>query len=93
MSNESALLLGGFKVVTTDNRGWTPEELVDRALDKIIYVGQSSHPAIIQQAHAFREDIRKVLLYYLKEAVKQDRATLAIKLQEAGHPELIKLLD
>jgi hypothetical protein len=93
MSNQSAFLLGGFKVMTTEGRGWTPEEIAERALDKIIYVGNNSHPAITQQAQAFRENIRHVLLHYLKEAVQQDRSTIAIKLQEAGHPELVKLLD
>jgi hypothetical protein len=29
----------------------------------------------------------------MEEAVKFDRVTLAYRLREAGHPELIKLLD
>jgi hypothetical protein len=33
------------------------------------------------------------LVHYMKEAVKFDRVTLAYRLREAGHPELIKLLD
>jgi len=31
-------------------------------------------------------------LFYLKEAVNQDRATIAHRLREAGYPDLINLL-
>ena len=84
---------GDVKVMTTANRGFTPEEVAERALDKIISVGESSHPAIRDQAIAFRDHIRGVLVYYMREAIKSDRTTQMFKLQEAGHPELIKLLD
>lgn len=94
MIGNSAVLLGGsVTVLTTNNRGFTPEEIAERALDKIIYVGGNSHPAIRDQAEAFREHIRQVLVFYMNEAVKSDRTTLAARFREAGHPELIKLLN
>ena len=83
----------GIKVLTKDHGGFSPDELADRALDKIIQVGDNSHPLVREQALAFREHIRAVLVFYMNEAVKFDRVTLAYKLREAGHPELIKLLD
>ena len=92
MSNPGVLLTGNVLVQTTSGRGFTPEEIAERALDKIIYVGSNSHPAIKEQAEAFRENIRKVLVQYLKEAVQSDRTTIANRLREAGHPELINLL-
>lgn len=39
MSIEAINSLGIVKVHTTTNRGFTAEEIADRALDKIIYVG------------------------------------------------------
>jgi len=84
---------GGIQVFTKDHGGFTPEELAERALDKIIQVGHQSHPLAREQANAFRNHIRAVLVFYMNEAVKFDRVTLAHKLREAGHPELIKLLD
>ena len=83
----------GIKVFTKDHGGFSPDELADRALDRIIQVGDNSHPLVREQALAFREHIRAVLVFYMNEAVKFDRVTLAYKLREAGHPELIKLLD
>ena len=92
--SEIGILLGGSVVVqTTNNRGFTPEEIAERALDKIISGGSRSHPAIRDQAEAFRNQIREVLIFYMKETVKSDRTTVAAKLRDAGHPELIKLLS
>lgn len=79
-------------VVTTSGRGFTPEELAERALDKIISVGDSSHPAVREQALAFREKIRGVLVMYMTEAVKSDRTTIANRLRQAGYPDLVDLL-
>jgi hypothetical protein len=83
----------GIHVFTKDHGGFTPEEVAERALDKIIQVGENSHPLVREQANAFRNNIRGVLVFYMNEAVRFDRVTLAHKLREAGHPELIKLLD
>lgn len=92
--DEIAFLLGGqIRVETTQGRGFTPEEVAERALDKIIAVGSNSHPAITEQARAFRENIRNVLVFYMKEVERSQRVTLANKFRKAGHPELIKLLD
>jgi len=94
MGNEVSVLLGGnVTVLTTSGRGFTPEEIAERALDKIIYVGSQTHPAIRDQAEAFKESIRKVLVQYMHEAVRSNHVTLANKFKRAGHPEFIKLLD
>jgi hypothetical protein len=93
MTEKGVLLGGQVTVLTTNNRGFMPEEIAERALDKIIYVGGNSHPAIRDQAEAFRENIRQILVFYMKEAIQSDRTTIAARLREAGHPELIKILD
>jgi hypothetical protein len=92
ISVQAPILLGGVSVETTLNRGFTPEELAERAANKIVYVGSSSHPAIREQAIAFKKSVQDVVQFYLQEAVQQDRITLANRLREAGHPELIHLL-
>jgi len=84
--------VGSVFVQTTQGRGWTTEELAARAADKIIYVGDQSHPAVQAQARAFKENVKHVVAFYLKEAVEQDRATIALRLREAGHPDLVHLL-
>jgi cephalosporin hydroxylase len=85
--------IGNVMVMTTDRRGFTPEEVAERALDKIIYVGSQTHPAIREQAEAFKDNIRKVLVFYMHEAVRSHNVTLVNKFTKAGHPELIPILD
>jgi len=82
-----------YEVHTTQHRGHTPEEIANFALDKIMYVSKDANPLIRDQAEAFREYIRKVLVDTLKQAVQSDRTTLANRLRQAGHSELIKLLE
>ena len=88
----SPVLVGGVSVETTDRRGWSVDELAQRAADKIIYVGDQSHPAVQAQARAFKESVKHVVSFYLREAVEQDRVTIANRLREAGYPDLVHLL-
>jgi hypothetical protein len=85
--------VGEVMVMATHERGFTPEEIAERALDKIIYVGSHTHPAIRDQAEAFKDSIRQVLVHYMHEAVRSHNVTLVNKFTKAGHPELIPILD
>lgn len=85
--------VGNVMVMSTQGRGFTPEEIAERALDKIIYVGSNTHPAIREQAEAFKDSIRNVLIYYMHEAIRSHNVTLVNKFNQAGHPELVPILD
>ena len=93
ISANGALKLGDVTVKTISRRGFTPDELAEQALDKIIYVGSNCHPAVQEQAEAFKNQIRGVLVDYMKQAVRSDRTTLANQFRAAGHSELVKLLE
>ena len=92
ISVSSPVLVGGVQVETTQHRGWSVDELAARAADKIIYVGDQSHPAVQAQARAFKESVKHVVAFYLKEAVEQDRMTIANRLRDSGYPDLVYLL-
>lgn len=83
---------GTVNVVTTSNHGFPVEHWADRASDTIISVGQQSHPVIAEQANAFKDTIRHVILHYMKEAVKSDRTTLIASLEKAGQQDMANLL-
>jgi hypothetical protein len=85
--------LGQLDVRVTNGRGFTPEELADVAVERILHVGENVHPLIRDQAIAFKENIRHILVHYMKEAIKSDRTTVANYLKASGHPELVKLLE
>jgi len=92
ISASGGALLGDIKAMNVSGRGFTPEELAEQALEKIVYVGSKSHPVIRDQAEAFKNNLRVVLIQYLQQAVRSDRTTIANRLREAGYPELTILL-
>lgn len=91
-SVSSGAEMGNIAVSSVSGRGFTPEELAEQALDKIIYVGGNCHPVIQEQAEAFKNQIRSVLVQYMHQAIKSNHTTLANQFRAAGHPELVKLL-
>lgn len=94
MSMTDALSLGAplVSVFTTQNRGMTPEEVVDLAMGKIIAVSDTAPKEIADQARAFSNNLRSVVLYYMKQAIASDRTTVYNALKDAGHPELAELI-
>ena len=82
----------GVVVHTSNDRGFTPEELSKRCSDKVVAVSDSAPPAIRAQAHAFKGRVEKIVEFYLHEAIKNDRTTVCNALKDAGHPELAELI-
>ena len=82
------LITGVVSVHTTYKRGLTVEEIAKMALDKVVHISENAPPAIRDQAHAYKNALGEVLVYYLKMAVDQDRATICSTLRETGHSEL-----
>jgi hypothetical protein len=83
-----------FKVSvrTTEKRGFTPEELAQQCVEKLISVSDTAHPALRDQARAFRGDISRVIEVYLKQAAQSDRTTVYNALMDAGEPKLAELI-
>jgi hypothetical protein len=75
-------------VHTTENRGFTPEEVAARCADKIVAVSDSAPPAIRDQARAYKKNVELVVAHYMQEAIRSDRTTVYNALIDAGHPEL-----
>ena len=92
MSNMSVVDLGVVKIFTTDNRGFTAEEIAERAVDKFVYISHSASPEIAQQAREYKEQIRLTLIKYLREAQESERKTIRAKLAQNGHHDLAKLI-
>jgi hypothetical protein len=93
MNNDAFGSLGNVVVATTHGRGASPEELAARAVDKIVYISDSAHPMLAEQARAFRENIYSVLVFYMREAQQAQNVTLVSKFRAAGYESLIPILD
>ena len=84
ISTVGGVQLGIATTSAVSGRGFTPEELAEHAINEVISIGNNSHPVLQAQAEAFRDDIRGVMLNY---------TTLINRFRDAGHPELVKLLE
>ena len=84
--------VGDFLVKTTNNRGFTPEEITEDLLVKLIFISGEAHPAIRDQAIAFKDQIRPVIVHYMKQAVMSDRTTLAAQLSKQGHNDMAEII-
>lgn len=79
-------------VRTTSGRGFTPEELAQQCVDRLIFVSEDAPAPIRDQAVAYKARLEEVVRLYLKQAVLSDRTTVYNALTEAGHSELADLI-
>ena len=80
------------QIQTTDNRGQTPEEVAERCVNKIIGVSDNAHPAIREQAHAYRREMEKIIAIYMTQAIKSDRTTVYNAIKDSGNPKLAEYI-
>ena len=85
--NEQVVLVN-----TTDGRGFTPEELSEQCVQKLISVSDTAPPAIRDQARAYQKHIETLVAYYMRQAIRSDRTTVYNALNDAGHPDLADLI-
>ena len=84
--------IGSVFVQTTSHRGFTPEEIAERAVNKILYVGKNLEPEIAKQAQVYKEAIREVLIKYLQEAQDSERKNIRERLVQMGHGDIANSL-
>ena len=80
------------EIQTTDNRGQTPEEVAQRCVNKIIGISNNAHPAIKDQAHAYRLQMEKIIAIYMSQAIKSDRTTVYNAIKDSGNPKLAEYI-
>jgi len=81
------------QVKTKDNGGFGPEYWADRATNHIVSVSNEAPQPIKDQAHAFKDKVRLTTEFYIKQAIKSEKATLASKLREQGHNDIADIIS
>jgi hypothetical protein len=89
---DAGMNLGPVTVLTTENRGHTPEEVAQRCLDKLLFISKDAPEVIRQQAEAYRVHMYYTLVQYMQEAVMSDRTTLCAQLKKQGHADMAELI-
>ena len=85
--------VGTVTVTTSSHSNLGPSHWAERAADTIVSVGSSAHPAIAEQAKAFKAYIHKAVQYYIWEAIKEDRSKVVTLLRSAGHNDLANSVE
>jgi macrodomain Ter protein organizer (MatP/YcbG family) len=85
--NEQVVLVN-----TTKDRGFTPEELSEQCVQKLISVSDTAPPAIRDQARAYQKHVETLVAFYMRQAIRSDRTTVYNALNDAGHPDLANLI-
>jgi hypothetical protein len=85
--------VGSVMVTTTANRGMNAEEWAEAAVQRIISVSLDSPMPIREQAFAFREDVKKILIHYFEKVARSERTTVRAILEEEGYSELAKHIE
>ena len=81
-----------IKVHTANNGGHSAEAVAEMCVDKLMSVSESAPKEIRLQAEAYKSQMLQVVAHYIKIAVREDRATMCVKVQEAGFPDLANQL-
>ena len=84
--------LGSVKVFTSSNGRHSPETMADMAMNKIMVINEKAPPPIRDQAVAYRNNVRNVILYYLTEMAKTERTTIWALLRQQGHDDMAEII-
>ena len=84
--------LGQVSVQTTQNKGLSPEYWTERILERLVSVSDNADPMVKAQADAFKDQIEKIILIYMKQAILSDRSTVAGMLEKQGHKEMADII-
>ena len=84
--------VGSVGVKTTNNRGFTPEEVAELCVDRLMVVSNDAPPAIRDQALAHKERMKSVIAVYMKQAIQSDRTTVYNAISDAGHKKLAEYI-
>lgn len=91
-TNPNVASVMSVDVATTSNGGHPPEFWARLAADRIVQVSDDAHPAIREQALAFKDKVERVILLYMERAIRSDRTNICNRINEAGHSQLAELL-
>ena len=91
-SFESDTQIGNLGVTTTEYRGHTVEEVADMATKKIVSVSDDAPAPIREQAHAFEKVCKKVIAYYMQQAVNNPICTICNLLEKQGRKDLANII-
>jgi|TARA_R110002020_G_scaffold152188_1_gene329915 hypothetical protein len=84
--------VGKVSVFTSVDRGHTPEQIADMALNRIMQVNESAPSVIKEQALAYKDRLREILIYYMHSMAKSERTTIWALMKKQGHDDIAEII-
>ena len=84
--------IGDVQIFTTENRGHSPEEMAEMALNKIMLVSADAPPVIREQALAHRDKLKDVLVFYMHKMAQSERTTMWSLMKQQGHDDVAEII-
>ena len=84
--------VGQVQVFTSNEGGHSPEQIAEMAVNKIIAVSETAPPPIRDQALAYRNNIKDVILYYMRKMAQSERTTMWALLRKQGHEDMAEII-
>tara|TARA_R110000803_G_scaffold136806_3_gene203705 strand:- start:630 stop:923 length:294 start_codon:yes stop_codon:yes gene_type:complete len=81
------------KVFTSNNRGFTPEELAERAVEKLVSISETADPMVKAQAMVFKDEVRQLMAFYMYEAIRSYKTTLCAELTKQGRLDMAQIIN
>jgi hypothetical protein len=79
--------LGEIKVMITQGRTRTADEIAELYLRRIIKISLAANPDIADQAYAYKEQLRSLLVAMIRDAVREERSACSVMVEQ-WNPEL-----
>ena len=79
-------------VFTSNNRGHSPEEMAEMAMNKIMVVSDTAPPVIKEQALAHRERLKEILIFYMERMAQSERTTIWALMKQQGHEDMAEII-
>ena len=79
-------------VFTSNNRGHSPEEMAEMAMNKIMVVSKDAPPVIRDQAIAHRDKLKEILIFYMNRMAQSERTTIWALMRQQGHEDMAEII-
>lgn len=84
--------MGDVKVIATQGRGLSADEIAGLALAKIMSVSDTAPEPIRAQAEAFQARVRAVLLHYIRQSKKSGLTDVYNVLRDHGQHDAAEIV-
>ena len=84
--------IGEVAVFTSTDRGHSPEDIAEMALNKIMLVSEDAPPVIREQALAYKDRLKDILIFYMNRMAQSERTTIWALMKKQGHEDIAEII-